>query len=275
MRRTIFIFAFILGVFIAIKPALAIDAMNGKALFEANCAKCHGKDGTWSEYGKTLKPFPAPNLRAIANVVERDELRRFITYGVYKTTMTPKKYSLGPLEIEAVIDYIKSLDYKPNLANGKKRFLAICAACHGKDGRARATIGAKNLVYSKLNLEGIVGTMRYGRPGTVMTSKRHQLSNTDIVDIANYVFGLRYKANAENGRRLYAKNCRSCHNTAKEIRLSGNIARPNMRIADISDHMLDLRIRHGRHVNRAGEKVAKLLADNIQDIIAYLRKADR
>jgi len=275
MRRTVFTFVFILGACIAIEPALASEAMNGEALFGANCAKCHGKDGKGSEYGKTLKPFPAPDLRALANVVERDELRRFIIYGVYKTTMTPKRYSLDPLEIEAVIDYMKSLDYKPNPANGKKRFLAICAVCHGKDGRARATIGAKNLVYSKLNLEGIAGTMRYGRPGTAMTSKRHQLSNTDIVDIANYVFALRYKENAENGRMLYAKNCRSCHSSAKEIRLSGNIARPDMRIADISDHLLDIRIRHGRHVNRAGESVTKLSADNIQDIIAYLRKVDR
>jgi len=48
-----------------------------------------------------------------------------------------------------------------------------------------------------------------------------------------------------------------------------------MFIGDFSDHMLDLRIRHGRHVDRAGEKVAKLSSDHIQDIIAYLRKVDK
>jgi len=35
---------------------------------------------------------------------------------------------------------------------------------------------------------------------------------------------------------------------------------------------LDLRIRHGRHIDRAGKKVEKLSADDIQDIIAYMRK---
>jgi len=64
MRYTIFIFGLILGAVVAIKPALAIDAINGKALFEANCARCHGKDATGSTFGNTLKPFPARNLRA-------------------------------------------------------------------------------------------------------------------------------------------------------------------------------------------------------------------
>jgi len=275
MRYAILSFGLILGTFIAIRPALAINVIDGKALFGTNCAKCHGKEASGSAFGNTLKPFPARNLRAIAGLVERDELRRIITYGVRGTAMTPKKYSLDLLEIDAVIDYIKSLNYKPNMANGKKRFRAVCSSCHGFDGRAKTGIGAKNLVYSKLDLEGIAHTMRYGRTGTAMTSKRHQLSNVDIADVANYVYRLRYKANAENGRKLYAKNCRSCHSNVKEIRLSGNIARPSMRIGDVSDHMLDLRIRHGRHVDRAGRKVAKLSSDHIQDIIAYLRKADK
>ncbi len=275
MRYAIFIFGLILGIFIAIEPALAIDAINGKALFETNCAKCHGKDASGSAFGNTLKPFPARDLRAIARLVERDEFRRIITYGVRGTAMTPKQYVLDPLEIDAVIDYIKSLHYKPNLANGRKRFRAVCSDCHGLDGRAKTGIGAKNLVYSKLDLKGIAHTMRYGRPATMMTSKRHQLSNTNIADVANYVYSLRYKASVKNGKKLYAKNCRSCHSNVRKIRLSGNIARPRMHIGDVSDRMLDLRIRHGRHVDRAGEKVAKLSSDSIQDIIAYLRQIDK
>jgi len=273
MRNLVLISAFILGVSTSITPALAFDAIDGKTLFEANCAKCHGKGAAGSTFGRTLKPFPARNLRAIAKLVERDEFRRIITYGLRGTAMTPKKYKLDPLEIETVIDYIKSLDYRPDMANGKNRFRVVCSTCHGPDGRARTGIGAKNLVYSKLDMEGIAHTMRYGRTGTAMTSKRHQLSNADIADVANYVYSLRYKADVANGENLYAKNCSSCHINVRDIHLSGNIARPSMRIGDISNNMLDLRIRHGRHVSRAGEKVTKLSPDNVQDIIAYMRKA--
>ncbi len=273
MRNLALISGFIIGASIAITPALGIDRMDGRVLFEANCAKCHGKDAVGSAFGRTLKPFPARNLRAIAGLVKRDEFRRIISYGVRGTAMTPKKYKLGPLETEAVIDYIKSLDYRPDMANGKKRFRVVCSSCHGPDGRARTGIGAKNLVYSKLDLEGIAHTMRYGRTGTAMTSKRHQLSNADIADVANYVYSLRYKADVANGKNLYARNCSSCHINVKNIHLRGNIARPNIRISEVNDHTLDLRIRHGRHVSRSGEKVVKLSADNVQDIIAYMRKA--
>ncbi len=251
--------------------AASASIANGKALYEANCAMCHGKTGEVSDYGKKLKPFPARNHRALAQYVSRDELRRIITYGVKGTAMTPKKYTLDPLEIEEVIDYIQSFDYKPNLANGKKRFKAVCASCHGIDGRAITGVGAKNLVYTKLDLKGIVHTMRYGRPGTMMTSKRHQLKNTDIADIANYVYELRYMANPAKGKKLFAKNCVSCHSTPAKIKLIGNAA-SKRNIADLDDRLLDLRIRHGRHVDRAGKKVDKLSADNIQDIIAYMRK---
>lgn len=265
---------FLIGAMIALlaMPALAMasDNIDGKTLYAKNCASCHGANGEPTEMGKNLTPFPARNHRAVANLVGRDELRRIITYGVQGTAMTPKKYTLDPLEIEAVIDYIKTFDYTPNPVNGKARFKAVCSSCHGLDGRAETGVGAKNLVYSKLDLEGIVHTMRYGRPGTLMTSKRHQLTNPDIADIANYVYSLRYLANPAEGKKLYARNCASCHTSPAAIKLIGNAAE-NRTVADLDDRLLDLRIRHGRHVDRAGEKVAHLSDDNIQDLIAYIR----
>jgi len=248
------------------------DYIDGKALYIANCARCHAEDGSGNEYGTSLKPFPARNHRAIAQLIGRDELRRIITYGIVGTAMTPKKYALDGLEIEEVIDYIKTFEYKPDLNNGKKRFEAICTSCHGKDGRAQTGMGAKNLVYSTLTLEETAHTMRYGRPGTKMTSKRHQMSNEDIADVANYVHSLRYMSNPANGKKLYKKNCMSCHATPSDIKLIGNAASKRS-ISDLNNRLLDLRIRHGRHVDRAGKHITKLSADDIQDIIAYMRKS--
>jgi len=265
-----FLIGAMLGLLILPAMAQASDELDGKALYQKNCAACHGTNGEPTAMGKSLDPFPARNHRAIAKYVGRDELRRIITYGVKGTAMTPQKYALDPLEIESVIDYIKSFDYSPNLANGKKRFKAVCSTCHGTDGRAQTGVGAKNLVYSELDMEGIVHTMRYGRPGTLMTSKRHQLSNPDIADIATYVYSMRYMSNPAQGKKLYAKNCASCHATPGDIKLIGNAAAKRT-IADLDDRLLDLRIRHGRHVDRAGEKVTHLSDDNIQDLIAYIR----
>ena len=130
-----------------------------------------------------------------------------------------------------------------------------------------------NLIYSKLTLEEKVHTIRYGRPGTLMKAKRHQLSNADIADIANYVDSLKRAGNAKIGGKLYANNCKSCHATPSDIRIIGNAAVRHKKISDLDDHMLDLRIRHGRHIDREGRKSIKSLSsDNIQDIISYLRK---
>jgi len=255
-----------------ISVAQASDNMpDGKKIYQNNCAQCHGMDGTVSAFGKDLKPFPARNHRAMAQVVSRSEMRRIITYGVRGTGMRAKKYDLKPLQIEAVIDYIKTFDYKPNLANGKKRFEQVCSSCHSMDGRSTTGLGATNLVYSKLNLEDIVHTLRHGRSGTLMTANEHQLSNPDINDVAHYVLSLRYKANLNNGKKLYAKHCLSCHSSPSKIKLYGNAA-GKMKLADLSDQMLDLRIRHGRHIHRAGKAVEKLSSDEILDLMAYVRK---
>lgn len=249
----------------------AEELVDGKKLFETHCAQCHGADGTVTDYGRTLEPFPARNLRAVGPYVPTDELRRIITHGTHESAMTAKKYELEPVEIEAVVDYVKSLTYQPDVDNGRQRFKAVCASCHGEDGRARTGVGAKNLVYSELDLPGLVHTIRYGRPGTLMTAKRRQLTNTDIADIATYVYSLRRMGDAGLGKELFTKRCSSCHETPAAITLTGHAARPHIAMSDLDDHLLDLRIRHGRHARRAGEAVIHLNDDQVRDIISYMR----
>jgi cytochrome c oxidase cbb3-type subunit 3 len=250
---------------------MASSALPGKVLFESNCASCHGADGTGSEFGKSLKPFPARNLTALAEVVERDELRRIIAYGIKGTAMVPKKYDLDALEIEDVIDYISTFKRTVNMVNGKKRFEQVCSTCHGMDGRAKTGMGAKNLVYSQLSLMETVHTIRYGRANTKMTSKRHQLNNADIEDVASYVHEFRFAADTKKGAKLFDSTCKSCHSTPSRIKLMGNRAH-DMKMSEMSDYVLDLRIRHGRHVRLSKKKVSNLSEDDTQDLIAYIRK---
>jgi len=243
---------------------------DGKALFAKNCAVCHGAHGNVSDYGRQLKPYPARNLAAITAWLSSDELRRIITYGLHNSKMGAKKYTLDPLEVEAVIRYIKTFQFTPDLKAGKERYLQVCSICHGKDGRARTGLGAKNLVYSDLDMKGLIHTIRAGRPGTMMSAKYHQLSNPDILNITSYVYSLRYKANSQYGAILYTKNCLSCHATPGQIHLTGAL-NSSVSVQNMDNRRLELRIRHGRHVNRAGRKVTRLSPDDVQDIIAYIR----
>ena len=266
--------ALMIGCIVLVSGNAMASSVHGKALYEESCAACHGMDGKVSDVGKKLKPYPARDLTALSDVVDRDELRRIIAYGIRGTAMTPKKYDLDSAEIEDVIDYIFTFKRKINMVNGQKRFEQVCATCHGFDGRAKTGMGAKNLVYSKLGLKETVHTIRYGRVGTKMTSKRHQLTNPDIEDVAHYVHELRFKADINKGAKLFSSTCKSCHSSPSTIKLQGNRAHA-LKIADMSDYLLDLRIRHGRHVDRAGKSVAKLSEDETQNIIAYLKKVTK
>ena len=56
---------------------------NGKALFEKYCVKCHGEDGSVSEYGRNIKPNPARDLRPTRLFISPKELPVIIKYGVF------------------------------------------------------------------------------------------------------------------------------------------------------------------------------------------------
>ncbi len=270
MRWHILTLAVVCMAFIGMGSAGASDFPNGKTLYEQNCAVCHGKNGSVSEYGKHLKPFPARNLRAVAQWLDTDEFRRIITYGLHNSKMTAKKDALNPLEIEAVIQYIKTFRFSPKPGMGKRRYMQVCAACHGKDGRARTGLGAKDLVYSKLTMKGLIHTIRLGRPGTMMTPKLNQISSPDIVNIAAYVYSLRYKVNEQRGAMLFRRNCASCHTTPGHIRLTGHTDSQSI-IGRLNAYQLELHLRYGQHVHLAGKRVYKLTNDNLQDITAYIR----
>jgi len=267
----------VLSLFILTVPQSGMaEILDGKKLFEDRCSKCHGKDGTVNNHGRKLKPFPARNLAAIAEFVPADEIRRIVTYGIHGTDMKPKNFEGGPIEPaerEAIVGYIKSsFRYYPNLGNGQRLYRKVCAQCHGDDGRANTGLGAKNLVYTKLGMPEIVHTVRYGRAGTLMNGKRRQLSNADIADVASYVYSLRRMGDPRRGWNIYQAMCQKCHASPSAIRLTGHAARPHIAIHELDDQMLDLRIRHGRHVDRAGENIKQLSDDDVQDVIAFMRQ---
>jgi cytochrome c oxidase cbb3-type subunit 3 len=94
-----------------VPPALAnLSALErqGEALFQGNCAFCHGADGTGKNWiGSFLEPHPR-NLTdpAFMTHVNREHLRRVIREGLPNTSMPAWKSVLSAAEIDAVIAYI-------------------------------------------------------------------------------------------------------------------------------------------------------------------------
>jgi cytochrome c oxidase cbb3-type subunit 3 len=137
----------------------------GHNVFANNCVACHGSDA------RGAKSYP--------NLTDADWLYGGAPDQVLTTilggrsgTMPPLAAALGEQGINEVANYVLSLSGgKADTAlveAGKPRF-ALCAACHGADGKGNAIVGAPNLtdriwLYGG-TLDDIKASIRDGRSG--------------------------------------------------------------------------------------------------------------
>jgi len=170
-----------LALFLVFGPGHAF-AVNGKALYQRECAACHGLDGAANtKLGHQLKPLPARDLRP--KIMSRKEIRRVVTQGREKTGMHGRSERLSMEEIDAIVNYMLTLSYEANPKRGKEKFQHHCARCHGEDATGRSHPGAPNLMLSELSDIGMAHIIRQGHAGTIMGGFRIELSNSEIADI--------------------------------------------------------------------------------------------
>ena len=174
-------------------PALAREpaAMAiGERLFINNCAACHGSDARGS------KGFP--------NLTDSDwlyggtpeKIEETITNG-RQGMMPPMAAAVGSSEdVRNVANYVLSLSGSPHndiaAQLGKPKF-AVCAACHGADGKGNQALGAPNLT-DKIWLHGwgedaVLAMIDNGKTN-VMPAQGGRLSPEQIHVLAAYVWNL-------------------------------------------------------------------------------------
>ncbi len=163
------------------------DIMNGERIFKKYCAKCHGKDGSVSEYGRSIKPHPARNLQTNRLFIAPAELRIIIKYGVYGREMKSWQNVLSDKGIIDVAEYVRSLSYKPDIEAGKKFFEKRCANCHAKNTPGKRLFHAPDLDMSPLGRIGMARVVRFGRHGTMMSVKTDLFKNTDLANVIEYL----------------------------------------------------------------------------------------
>jgi len=137
----------------------------GHNVFANNCAVCHGSDA------RGAKSYP--------NLTDADWLYGGTPDQVLTTilagrsgTMPPLGAALGEQGVNEVANYVLSLSggkADPAIAEAGKPRFAICAACHGIDGKGNTAVGAPNLtdniwLYGGA-LDDIKTSIRNGRNG--------------------------------------------------------------------------------------------------------------
>jgi cytochrome c oxidase cbb3-type subunit 3 len=175
-------------------PAVAADPEAkkiGERLFLNYCSQCHGSD--------------ARGGRGFPNLTDRDwiyggtpEAIQTTILGGRNGVMPPLAAAVGDGEaVRDVAQYVLSLSGRTHdslrASRGKAKFAAVCAACHGADGKGNPQIGAPNLTDDVWLYGGteaaIVEAITKGRAGQ-MPAFKDFLGDDKVHLLAAYVWSL-------------------------------------------------------------------------------------
>ncbi len=162
----------------------------GGRLFLNNCAQCHGSDGRGS------KGFPNLTDNDWLGAGTPDYIEKTIAEG-RQGMMPPMAAAVGNSEdVKNVANYVLSLSGSAHNSAaaqlGKDKF-AVCAACHGPEGKGNHALGAPNLT-DKIWLHGwgetaVVAMVNNGKIN-VMPAQARLLTPDQIHVLAAYVWNL-------------------------------------------------------------------------------------
>jgi cytochrome c oxidase cbb3-type subunit 3 len=166
----------------------------GERLYSNNCAQCHASDahgnkgfpnltdGDWLHGGTPEKIKETLNLGRIGN-------------------MPPMAAAVGTADdVKNVAQYVLSLSGSPHdsarAALGKEKF-AVCAACHGADGKGMQAVGSANLT-DNIWLHGfgekaIIEMINNGK-ANVMPAQAAKLTEAQIHVLTSYIWSLSNKS---------------------------------------------------------------------------------
>ena len=166
----------------------------GERLYSNNCAQCHASDAQGN------KGFP--------NLTDKDWLHGGTPEKITETisqgrigNMPPMAAAVGTEEdVKNVAQYVLSLSGSPHdaakAALGKEKF-AVCAACHGEDGKGMQAVGAANLT-DNIWLHGfgeqaILNMVNNGMQN-VMPPQAKLLTEAQLKVLTAYIWGLSNKS---------------------------------------------------------------------------------
>lgn len=179
----------------------------GEALYNENCAICHGEDGS----GGMGIPLSSASFLDAAST---HYIKQTIRLGRPGRVM-PSFYWMPEADIEAIIDYINNWRKTPprvwsartiegNPQTGKQLYQTYCASCHGENAQGGKGTGMHfsrptdiPVTATALNNQGFLHSVademlyfiiKYSRQGSIMpAASQLGLSRQQINDIVSYI----------------------------------------------------------------------------------------
>jgi mono/diheme cytochrome c family protein len=120
--------------------AAPIPIAEAAALYQRNCAACHGEKGDGESRAKASlakepRNFTTPEAR---RDLAREYMIAIVRDGKHEAPMVGRKSRLSEAQMEGIVDFIRAAFMPPEpgsaRAHGQEVYQARCRACHGPRG---------------------------------------------------------------------------------------------------------------------------------------------
>jgi high-affinity iron transporter len=214
--------------------------VRGAAVYQEQCAACHGPqgrgDGPKAAHLEGPHPASLADREAMSTVSPVDVYRK-LTIGVAGTAMPQFEETLSPEDRWAVATYVATLRAdEGTVREGEGQYAAACASCHGAtgggDGTLAAALSVRPPALHDLAVQGrfsdreLAELVLRGRPGTAMPGFARALDPRDVAKVVAFV---RVLASAE--RQRYAASPAAATFAAVRRQLDSAVAQRSDKIA--------------------------------------------
>ncbi|MFZ5843252.1 MAG: c-type cytochrome [Pseudomonadota bacterium] len=208
MKKLFALAAVVASFAVMASTAQAGDAAAGKAK-SAVCAACHGADGNsatpmWPKLAGQNEAYLLKQLKEFKKGMETQGAQ-----GRFEPSMSPMAAPLSETDMADLAAYFAS--QKVQYAGVKKEYLEVgqklyrggdmargvpaCTACHGPDGKGMGSaqfpaVGGQQIDYTINQLKAFRAGQRKNDPNGMMRGAAKNLTDEQIVALANYLVGL-------------------------------------------------------------------------------------
>lgn len=164
-----------------------------------------------------------------------------------------------------------------DVVNGERIFNKYCAKCHGEDGsvskygKAIKPYSARDLRTNRLFIAPaeLLTIIKYGLYGREMKGWKSKLTDSEIIDVAEFVRTLKYKPDIEAGKKFFDLRCASCH--LKEGPAKKLFKAPDLDMSPLGHLEMARVIRFGRHGTMMNPKRDIYRNPDLANVIEYLQ----
>jgi mono/diheme cytochrome c family protein len=281
------------------------NSRHGRAIFQQNCAACHGQRGEGgigvSLNSPTFLGVASDRFLATTIAEGRPDTampgwRQFDTQQVSDLLAYLRTWQPRQNDLQTVLGLTSSTPDERRAARvsadvGETLYKANCVTCHGPDGEGDLGPSLSTQEFlTVISDEYLYETLASGRPGTGMPAWRH-LSSEDVASLILFIRTWQSHTartlpttpvvgDWDTGRFLFEGTCAGCHGNDAEGGVGPQLSNPVF-LRTASDAMLRRWIAYGktgtpmRAFLKGGQGTVELLPRQIDDLVAYLRSLER